>query len=605
MGKISDVLEKYCRNIDKQRELNDVLLADLEKTEWVEKMRNRSASLRSLTEDNVRITAEVSAMLEEKLSEEEYEELLKNAIDMYLRDYDDFAVLYPILHKLLEKYEGTDSYEDRIFLYMSISYERNEIYSRGSGEMHPYDELLVRIFSLEDHYPEFTYATRITMLSAYYNYVNIYMEDPSYDVNQSYERLKKAIVFWNSPMVQKLDGDKDDFINEFLRIQHHWFCGSIKKIKEASDEVKAFIRSYAEEYHQKELAEKKELADRDGCVYAAYLRMRAENGLITMENAVEEYLQYYKAILKKYEGMENPSSWDVKALINVPELLIQWLDDLTDADRKREIAYILVEGTGKSIFRDVRDLTPQFANLTLSKWCLTTLPYLLTAKEKEKWIFRLLVKKQLPTYLHSVMVSHLAKVYAEAVMEKKPSLFDSLPEEVRTDVVAFFVSCGLLHDVGKTQIANVINLQGRKLNDIEHEFIRRHPRYGYNFLMHDKDLTCYADVARGHHRFYDGSKGYPEDYDPSASPYRIAVDLIRICDTLDAATDHLGRNYKFTKNFQMIWEELKCDAGTSFNPELVALLDEAPELVEKLRFLCEEGREDLMYEAYKESIKTY
>ena len=602
MGRIKNILEDYCKNIDKQRALNDSLLLDLDKKEWVEKMRSRSISLRKLTEDNAKITSELSAMLSGTLSEEEYEELCSMAIQMYQSDYVDFEVLSPILKKLLDKYDNTNKYNRRLFIYDATNYIYNEVYNRGSGEMHVYREMTPKIFALKEHYAEIEDQGRFALLVAHYNDILVETDDPDFDVNRSYEKLKETIAFWNSPLVQELDGKNEKILDIYSKLICNWTM-VVKYVDDASDEVKAYLSKYAEEFHQKELDEKKELWEYDGYVYAAFLRMRAEAGLLTMDDAVDAYLEYYQAVLKNKEETGEIDSWMQQLLITMPEILTLWAKKLSDPERKRKVINVLMDGAKKTLFRDVKRLTSQFTNMTLANWCLSMLPFLSNAQEKEDWIFRLLVKNQLPTYLHSVMVSHFARAYAETVMERKPSLFDSLPDAVKKDAPSFFASCGLLHDIGKTLIADVINLQGRKLSDIEIGFIRRHPRYGYNFLIQDEDLACYADVAMGHHRFHDGSKGYPEDYDPSASPYRIAVDLIRICDTLDAATDHLGRSYQSTKNFQMVWEELKRDAGTSFNPELVALLDEAPELAEKLRFLCEEGREDLMYEAYKESLK--
>ena len=92
MGRIKNILEDYCKNIDKQRALNDSLLLDLDKKEWVEKMRSRSISLRKLTEDNAKITSELSAMLSGTLSEDEYEELCSMAIQMYQSDYVDWYI---------------------------------------------------------------------------------------------------------------------------------------------------------------------------------------------------------------------------------------------------------------------------------------------------------------------------------------------------------------------------------------------------------------------------------------------------------------------------------------------------------------------------------
>ena len=60
----------------------------------------------------------------------------------------------------------------------------------------------------------------------------------------------------------------------------------------------------------------------------------------------------------------------------------------------------------------------------------------------------------------------------------------------------------------------------------------------------------------GHHKTYDGKGGYPLEFDNLNSKYKSAIDLISISDSIDAATDVLGRNYANGKNFYSLLDEL-------------------------------------------------
>ncbi|MEE1464404.1 MAG: hypothetical protein UF734_02105 [Clostridium sp.] len=60
-------------------------------------------------------------------------------------------------------------------------------------------------------------------------------------------------------------------------------------------------------------------------------------------------------------------------------------------------------------------------------------------------------------------------------------------------------------------------------------------------------LKCYHDIAVGHHKSFDDLSGYPKEFHTSQSRQKILIDLISICDSLDAATDYLGRNYAKSK----------------------------------------------------------
>ena len=159
-----------------------------------------------------------------------------------------------------------------------------------------------------------------------------------------------------------------------------------------------------------------------------------------------------------------------------------------------------------------------------------------------------------------------------------------------------------MHDVGKTRITDIVNTQGRKLWDREFQGIKKHPTYGAETLSMDSDLIKYRDIAIGHHKFYDGSSGYPEEFDNVASKYRIVIDLITICDCIDAATDHLGRNYKRAKTLDMVLQELVEGKGTRYNPDLVEIIENSSRLKKEMSYIVSEGRLDIMYRAYLESV---
>ena len=149
-----------------------------------------------------------------------------------------------------------------------------------------------------------------------------------------------------------------------------------------------------------------------------------------------------------------------------------------------------------------------------------------------------------------------------------------------------------MHDVGKCRVAIIINTQDRKLSEDEYGILKYHPSLGAKLLEDDPDFAPYVDVIRGHHKTYDG-KGYPKDFDNVNSPARVLIDLIRLADSADAGTDVLGRYYTHGKTFQMILDEFKADAGTIYNPDLVALIENDKELCEKISHQTSDGRMEL------------
>lgn len=59
-------------------------------------------------------------------------------------------------------------------------------------------------------------------------------------------------------------------------------------------------------------------------------------------------------------------------------------------------------------------------------------------------------------------------------------------------------------------------------------------------------------------------------------------------DCIDAATDSVGRAYSRGKTFEEMLDDLRRNSGRMFNPDLVALFDDAA--------LCESVKKNLNYE---------
>ena len=54
------------------------------------------------------------------------------------------------------------------------------------------------------------------------------------------------------------------------------------------------------------------------------------------------------------------------------------------------------------------------------------------------------------------------------------------------------------------------------------------------------------------------------------------IDLITLCDCLDAATDCYGRNYHQAKTVEQVLSEFERDSGVRYHPDLVRFLRNSP-----------------------------
>jgi response regulator RpfG family c-di-GMP phosphodiesterase len=84
---------------------------------------------------------------------------------------------------------------------------------------------------------------------------------------------------------------------------------------------------------------------------------------------------------------------------------------------------------------------------------------------------------------------------------------------------------------------------------------------GSELLRRLESTRRYADVALGHHRFYDDSRGYPEDFKTSESKDKPIIDLVMCADCMDAATDSVGRSYNRGKTLEEYTKEVKEGSG--------------------------------------------
>ena len=125
--------------------------------------------------------------------------------------------------------------------------------------------------------------------------------------------------------------------------------------------------------------------------------------------------------------------------------------------------------------------------------------------------------------------------------------------------------------------------------DEEFNLIKTHPRTGYELLSRFASTGRYAEVALGHHRWYDDSRGYPEDFKTAKSKSKPVIDIVLCADCLDAATDTIGRSYSRGKELSDFIKELEEGSGTHYAPYVVELFKDGSVQAD-LNHLLDTGR---------------
>lgn len=125
--------------------------------------------------------------------------------------------------------------------------------------------------------------------------------------------------------------------------------------------------------------------------------------------------------------------------------------------------------------------------------------------------------------------------------------------------------CGLLHDVGKTQVPTALLRKAGPLSADEMQEMKKHTIHGRNILMATSDMYYGAvDAAYTHHERMDGS-GYPRGLIGSQiSPYARMLAIIDAYDDLTSAQVYR----KELTAFEAL-KTINQDKGTKFDEPLV------------------------------------
>lgn len=131
---------------------------------------------------------------------------------------------------------------------------------------------------------------------------------------------------------------------------------------------------------------------------------------------------------------------------------------------------------------------------------------------------------------------------------------------------------GLLHDIGKLGVSNLILDKAGPLTDAEFAEVRRHPLYTEQILMRISPFADIAVAAAGHHERLDG-RGYHRGIRSDLLP--LEARILAVADVYEALT--ADRPYRGPMPREDALRILWKDAGTAFAGDCVAALRDATE----------------------------
>lgn len=348
--------------------------------------------------------------------------------------------------------------------------------------------------------------------------------------------------------------------------------------------------------------------------YSRTLMMQVLTGQFTAKEAMKSvrkrYLQEFRKRIKneRFDHIELPN-------VLLPYVNYFYLNDLADVPFRRKRAAV------KQMYEDIitiyhHRLDQQMDNsyvkyLNLFATYPRAIKYL-KEEERIRYLNELNVATQVTTYAHSVNVAMIARELMKGILKYRPELLKGALGEIRhgkvlldsKECLDFIYEAAFYHDIGKNGIISTVNNDYRPLTDEEYAIIKTHPALGAELLKIAPSLyEKYHDTTLGHHKWYNGKGGYPEDFDNTKSPKRILIDIITLSDCMQAATERVGRNYKEGKTFDMVMEEFRKGAGTKYNPDLVKFIDAHDDVARDLAVLINDAWVDIYFSIYSKFMR--
>lgn len=168
----------------------------------------------------------------------------------------------------------------------------------------------------------------------------------------------------------------------------------------------------------------------------------------------------------------------------------------------------------------------------------------------------------------------------------------------RDALADFACKAGRLYDSGMIHFFNLVSSVCRGVFEEEDALIQLHASCGAMLLGQHPSTAGFADVARGHHCYYNEKGGYPLDFSPRISPVRPVIYLVAAADTLASAAEECSNRYQPVISFPECCASLKAASGTRYAPFVVGLLED-PAHREMLQEQMEHWKQEAYLDMYR------
>lgn len=582
--------------------------------EWIGMFGRRARKYSQIYDNsNQRITALRDYFDRKDVPDAAYDSLFYWTRNYYHRNINDIYLFEQLLDILIPHYEAKHDVEHLIFCYACAGmskFQNSRIGERDDAKRSAY--YYQKILSLQDHFPQFTDPlNRFYFIAAFVNLSTLHTQAGFMSLSEGNRLVESMHSMFAKPEVQTML-QADSLLNEFARwsIDVFRYRGIMTYISLGLDdpELKASLYKSYQDIRKEIKGDFNHLANR----YYAKLEyddliIEAFMGNISWDKAQQQFEKLLKRDADLNEVSSTPTI-KINYLNNLFQSHLYLLDHASLSDAKKEsmvkevLNYVLEKLSqyehGQYTFEKGMILANMATHSTLLKY--------LNTRERRNLLFRLIVLEQPTTYVHTSMVAALSRILATKMIAQHPDYFIGVPgyhttadvQQKSDSLLDFIHQAAIYHDLGKISMPQIINNCFRKLTQHEFDIIKLHSEKSLPFFMIDESFRQYEDVALGHHKWFDGD-GYPASFKNRQSPYFPIINLVTICDCMDAATENIGRNYHHPKSFEAIMEEFSAGAGTHYDPLLVNTILQDQMIYDQMKQTVNTGRYDYYYMLYR------
>lgn len=627
---IKTFYEKYMKNLKREETINDSLLKADDQEAWVENLRTKSKMLRTLyIENEAMLNLYLRPFIEHesRLDSELADEFLKQIGVAFEEGLSDRLICIDIALVLQRYFKKEKSYKEWFF----ITYALGGFYSRLSGvdnvkkALECY-ELIRKEFSVYAQIVD--WDIRRWMLFAFYNYAVVLMNSkpdakelgytPAEYDKQLLMEVDKALAVYDNPVVRKMDGEKYDLDGLKDEINYdvfgNWICGCDSS-EEMSQEAFERAVEIMDGLYKSALEDDSDIFHMKDEIYCNYWKGQYYAGKLDIYEYVDKIMEFCDYAIE-HPDVDDFFEISDSRYYQVNMYQVTNLAGTSGVDKHPELKNKLREYILPRFKKFVSELPrtrhASYTNESIKRTLMELVKSLGTDGIDSYYFLDVLMNRDETMMIHVSIVKRAALVILNSIFNRKPELlvgivgtqdlFEVL--EKRSEIERLVSQAALVFDVGKSNHTELVTLQSRRLLDREKKIIHKHAKEGALLLKDfgfDADI---CDIALGHHKSYDGKGGYPEDFDNTKSKARFLIDLFKICDCMEAATDDIGRIYNKVKSMDEFMDELEFGAGHVYNPDIIDIIKTDEQLRNDLGYICSAGRISVYYEAYNTFIDS-